>query len=600
MTLTKSYAIPTTRTTERTIGRNYQGLVMLLLITVGLLGGLGSRLMQLQLVEGQNYEQDAKNNRIRVIPKQPGRGKILDRNGTILAGSSLSHSVYLWPLASRKTEWPTTLKRISEVLSIPESEIEERLANAEYTSPYLLRIARGLTPQQVTALAEYSRELEGIEIDVEAAREYPYGEVASHVLGYTGEVDEEGLERTENQGYRLGDIIGQMGIEAALEKELRGGWGGREVEVDSKGQVVRILDHKSSQSGDDVRLTLDLELQMAAEAALGGMTGAIVAMNPQNGEVLAMASNPRFNPNIFSTRISEAEWKKLQGKDHPFVNRAIQGFAPASTFKIVTTAAAIESGTYSPHTVLATFPYLKVGSIKFWDWNQAGFGPLGFRGAMAWSSDTFFYQIALGIGGETLIEWTRKFGFGRKTGIELAQEESAGLVADDAWKRENIGQEWFVGDTVNMSIGQGYLLASPLQVAVMFAVAANGGDLVKPHLVKTDDDDSVWREPVGLSDVTVEILQSGLRRVVSSGTGTKMNTLSLPANAGKTGTAEDPPRLSHSWYGGYAPLDKPEVVIVAFGQNSGGGGGKVAAPKVRQVMEAYFDLKKRRASGETP
>lgn len=594
MLLTKSRSIPTTHTTERTVGRNYQGLVLLLLITLGLIGGMGTRLMYLQLLQGKTYEQEAKNNRIRVIPKHPGRGKILDRHGKILAGSSLSHSVYLWPLASRKTEWPTTLKRLSEILNIPESEIQNRLDQAEYTSPYLLRIARGLTPEEVTALAEYSRELEGIEVDVEAAREYPYKEVASHVLGYTGEVNEEDLEKTEHQGYRLGDIIGQMGIEAALEKQLRGGWGGREVEVDSQGQVVRILDHKAAKSGDDVRLTLDLDLQLAAEEALGDNKGAIVAMNPQNGEVLAMASNPKFDPNIFSGRISETEWKKLQGKDHPFVNRALQGFPPASTFKIVTTAAAIESGVFSPDTVLGTYPYIQVGGIQFWDWNRAGFGPLDFPGAMAWSSDTFFYQIAQGIGGETLIEWTRKFGFGRKTGIELEREEAAGLVADDAWKRENIGYEWFVGDTVNMSIGQGFLLASPLQVAVMFAVAANGGDLVKPHLVKQDGDDHIWRESLDMSPTTVKILQDGLSQVVSAGTGTEMNTLSLPPNAGKTGTAEDPPRLSHAWYGGYAPLDNPEVVIVAFGENSGGGGGKFAAPKVRQVMEAYFELKKQR------
>ncbi|MDJ1171255.1 penicillin-binding protein 2 [Roseofilum sp. BLCC_M154] len=594
MLLTKSRPIPTTHTTERTTGRNYQGLVLLLLITLGLMGGIGTRLVHLQLLQGKTYEQEAKNNRIRVIPKHPGRGKILDRHGKILAGSSLSHSVYLWPLASRKTEWPTTLKRLSEILNIPESEIQNRLDKAEYSSPYLLRIARGLTAEEVTALAEYSRELEGIEVDVEAAREYPYKEVASHVLGYTGEINEEDLEKTENEGYRLGDIVGQMGIEAALEEELRGGWGGREVEVDSKGQVVRILDHKAAQAGDDVQLTLDLDLQMAAEAALGDNKGAIVAMNPQNGEVLAMASNPKFDPNIFSGRISEDQWKEVQGRDHPFVNRALQGFPPASTFKIVTTAAAIESGIFSPYTVLGTFPYVQVGGIKFWDWNRAGFGPLDFRGAMAWSSDTFFYQIAQGIGGEILIDWTRRFGFGRKTGIELEQEEAAGLVADDAWKRENIGYEWFVGDTVNMSIGQGFLLSSPLQVAVMFAVVANGGDLVKPHLVKQDGDDRIWRESLGLSPITVQILQDGLRQVVSAGTGGVMNSLSLPINAGKTGTAEDPPRLSHAWYGGYAPLDNPEVVIVAFGENSGGGGGKFAAPKVRQVMEAYFQLKKQR------
>ncbi|HEY9748952.1 MAG TPA: penicillin-binding protein 2 [Allocoleopsis sp.] len=590
MTLTQSPPVIQQPAT-RTVGRSYQSLGFMLVVTLFMLGGIGSRLAYLQLVEGNRNRQLAENNRIRLIPKQPERGKILDRQGNILAGSRLSHSVFLWPLARKQSEWPATLKRLSQILQIPEVEIQKRLEQAGYTSPYLVRIARGVSPAQVTALAEYSSEMEGVEVDAEAVRYYPHGDLAAHVLGYTGEMSDEELERRKDEGYRLGDVIGQMGVEAAYEKQLRGEWGGQQVEVDGMGQVVRILGEKQTQAGKDVRLTLDLKLQKAAETALGDRKGAIVAMDPNNGAVLAMVSRPAFDPNLFSTRITDAQWQRLQSEDHPFVNRAVQGYPPASTFKIVTTTAAIESGKYSPDTVLNTYPSITVGGIEFGDWNRAGFGVLGFAGALKWSSDTFFYQIAMGIGDQILIPWTRRYGFGQKTGIELP-EEAAGLVPDDAWKRKELSEGWYLGDTVNMSIGQGFLQSTPLQVAVMFAVPANGGYKVKPHLLKDHEAAQNWRESLNLKPETIEILQAGLREVVDGGTGEALNVTSLPPTAGKTGTAEDFGRESHTWFGAYAPLDKPKIVVVAFGENSGGGGGSFAAPMVRQVLEAYFNPNK--------
>lgn len=579
--------------TPRTVGRQYQSLVVMLTVSLLLLGGIVSRLVHLQLVEGERNRQLADNNRIRLIPKQPERGKILDRKGKLLAVSRLSHSVFLWPLARKKTEWGTTSKRLSQILNIPETDIKKRLEQAGYNSPFLIRIARSVSPVQVTALAEYSNELEGVQVEPEAVRYYPNGDLAAHILGYTGEMNDEDLKQHKGQGYRLGDVIGQMGIESAYENLLRGEWGGQQVEVDGAGQVVKVLGRKPTRAGQDVTLTLDLDLQKAAEAALGDRKGAIVAIDPNTGAVLAMVSRPAFDPNLFSARISDAQWKQLQSEDHPFVNRALQGFPPASTFKIVTTTAGLESGRFSPDTVLQTYPSLTVGGIEFGDWNRAGFGPLDFVGALAWSSDTFFYQIGMGVGDKTLIQWTRRFGFGRKTGIELSREEFAGLVPDDAWKQKQLGEGWFLGDTVNMSIGQGFLQTSPLQIAVMFAVPANGGYLVKPHLLKDNESSQNWRESLNLKPDTVRILQQGLRAVVAGGTGTAVNSPSLPAVAGKSGTAEDFGRKTHTWFGAYAPADKPQIVVVAFGENSGGGGGSVAAPMVRQVMEAHFNPKKK-------
>jgi penicillin-binding protein 2 len=579
---------------EPGIGRGRQAVVLMVGISLVLFGGIGSRLAYLQLVKGQEHQQMADSNRIRLIPKPPDRGRIFDRQGRLLAGSRLSYSVFLWPIAQRPQEWQKTLTTLAQLLDIPEQEMQNRLEKAGYYSPYLLRLARGIGPAHITALMEHSDHLPGVIINAEPIRYYAHGELFAHVLGYTGEISEQELQARQGENYRLGDVIGQMGVESALESRLRGEWGGQQVEVDARGQVLRILGKKPSVAGQDVTLTLDLDLQKAAAKALGNRRGAVVALDPRNGAVRAMVSYPGFDPNIFSGRVTPQQWQELQRRSFPFVNRALQAYPPASTFKIVTTTAALESGRFSPNTVLATFPFLTVGGIQFWDWNRAGFGPLDFVGAMAWSSDTFFYQIALGVKEQPIVEWSRRYGFGEKTGIELAAEEAKGLVPDEDWKLKTLKEPWYAGDTVNMSIGQGFMQTSPLQVAVMFAVVANGGYRVRPHLYEAPGDTpSQWRTPIGLKPTTVDILQRGLRQVVTGGTGSALNVNHLPPIAGKSGTAEDPPRQSHTWFGAYAPADNPELVVVAFGENSGGGGGSLAGPMTLQVLEAYFAQKRK-------
>ena len=574
--------------TPRSVGQQHQALVIMLFISVFLLGGIGARLSQLQLVEGERNQALAENNRVRLIPRSPVRGTLFDRKGRILASSRLSHSAYIWPLAQRYETWDKTVEYLAKILELPPEEIRQPVEAADYNDPTRVRIARDLTPAQITAIKEYSTQLQGVDVDIEHLRHYPHQQTAAHILGYTGELNAEELEQRRAKGYRLGDIVGKMGVEEAYEELLRGEWGGQQVEVDGAGKVVRILGQKQAKAGQDLTLTLDVDLQKAAEAALGRRRGAIVAMDPNNGEVLAMASYPTFDPNIFSSRITEEMWQKLQGEGNPFVNRALRGFPPASTFKIVTATAGMESGKYPPDTVLPTMAYLVVGGTAFGDWNRAGFGPMGYVQAMAWSSNTFHGQIARGIGGEALIDWARRYSFGEKTGIEL-KSESPGLIADDAWKREQFNWEWTVGDTVNMSIGQGFTQATPLQVSVMFAVPANGGYRVTPHLIKDERGADNWRTSMNLKPSTVETLRKGLRAVVAGGTGAALNVDSIPMAAGKSGTAETGGnRLSHAWFGGYAPADKPEIVVVAFVEHSGGGGGKIAAPMVAQVLSTYF------------
>ena len=252
---------PGRQTTPRTVGRNYQSVFVMLFVSLFLVGAMGARLGYLQLVEGTRNRQLAENNRIRLIPKQPVRGNIFDRKGRVLATSRLSHAVYIWPIARKKADWPVTLKLVSKILNIPEAEIQKRLEKAGYNSPSLLRIARGISPAQITALEEYSDQLEGVEVDIEAVRDYPNGDMAAHVLGYTGELSDEELAKRKAEGYRMGDIVGQMGVEQAFEEKLRGEWGGQQVEVDGKGRVLRVLGQKQAKAGKDVRLTLDLDVQ---------------------------------------------------------------------------------------------------------------------------------------------------------------------------------------------------------------------------------------------------------------------------------------------------------------------------------------------------
>jgi penicillin-binding protein 2 len=574
---------------KRTVGRNLQP-IFLIIFTLLMTSGIGARLAYLQIVDGASHRKRAESNRIRMIPKQPERGNIFDRHGKLLASTRYPRSVYLWPMAHTKPGWSVIGQRLSQILDIPLADIEEKLEKAGVNSSTLIRIARNLNEAQITALQEYANELPGVEINTEAVRYYPHGKELAHILGYTRELTAEQLEKKKSEGYRLGDVIGQMGVEKAYEKTLRGEWGGQQVEVDGAGRPLRVLGNKQAKAGQDLHLTIDLKLQIAAEKALGNRNGAIVALNPNNGEVLALVSHPGFDPNIFSKqKLSQKDWDNLQSDDHPLVNRALSAFPPASTFKIVTTTAALESGKFSPNTILQTYGSLTVGGTTFGEWNHAGFGPLGFVGAMQWSSDTFFYQVAKAIGGPTLIEWTRKYGFGQKTGFEFTTEEARGLVPDDNWKRKAWKIPWTVGDSINMSIGQGALQTTPLQVAVMFAVPANGGYRIKPHLLKDNGDAQKWRTSLNMKPETIKILRDGLRKVVSEGTAKALNQPDIPPIAGKTGTAEawkGRIKANHAWFGGYAPADKPEILVVAFTEHSGGGGGSVTAPMVLDVIKS--------------
>lgn len=314
------------RENSLTVGKQYQSLSIILAISLLLFGGIGWRLSYLQLDRGKINLAKAENNRIRIVPKPPVRGSILDRQGKILATTRLSHSAYLWPKAQKQENWLEIKALLAQILAIPASELQQRVESAGYNYPSLIPIARNLSPAQVTAIEEYRPQLQWVEVDIDKVRYYPQKNLAAHILGYTGELDREELALKKPEGYRLGDVTGKMGVEAAYEHLLRGEWGGLKLEVDGTGSVLSFLGERPARSGRDITLTVDAKVQQAAEAALGTQKGAIAALDPNNGAVLAMASYPSFDPNIFSSRVTPEIWQELQAQGNPFLNLALRGF----------------------------------------------------------------------------------------------------------------------------------------------------------------------------------------------------------------------------------------------------------------------------------
>lgn len=582
------------------MGKGLRPAILFLLGVLVLIGLLGGRLFYLQLIEGDRNQQLAENNRIRLIAKPPERGRLFDRKGNIFASSRLAHVVYLWPIAQPKEKWGEIINRLAELMNVPPQTITDKLEQEGYNSPNLVRVSTAISPKLVTVLSEHSLELTGVKVEPEAVRYYPNGDVAAHVLGYAGELTAEEFPRLREKGYRPGDVIGKAGVEYAFETMLRGEWGGQQVEVDAFGKVLRVLGQKPPKAGNAVKLTVDLDLEKAVEKLLGDQQGGIVAMNPNNGEILAMVSHPAYDPNLFSGKISEATWQRLQEKDHPFINRTLQVYPPASTFKVVTMTAALESKKFSTTDMLPTYPYLDIGGFQFWDHNKAGFGTIGFSEAMAYSSNTFFGQVGMRVGERSIADWSHKYGYGEYSGIEIKSEETKGTVPDPEWKQKVIGEPWYVGNTLNMSIGQGDVQANLVQVSMMTSAVANGGFRIKPHLLLEDNDAKEWRQSLNISPVNLAALQKSLKSVFDFGTAASLNSPEV-SMAGKSGTAQDPPRPNHAWFTVYAPYEKPEIVVTVFAENAGGGGGSaIAAPLAVQTVEAYMQIKNKPNSPNNP
>ncbi|WP_255519351.1 penicillin-binding protein 2 [Oscillatoria sp. FACHB-1407] len=544
------------------------------------------RLTQLQLVEGAYNRQLAEQNRVRLVPIPADRGNITDRHGRLLASNQLSRAVYLWPRQQTREQWQATAARLEAILDIPAAEIMGRLEQSGFDSPLPVRISQQLDQTAFVAIAEQSAQLPGVEIVAGSVRYYPHRSLASHVLGYIGEASE--ADMAANPDYPNGMIVGQMGIERIANAQLEGVWGSRLVEVDARGRESRILGSNPTVGGNPIQLTLDLELQQAAERALNGRRGAVVALDVKTGAVLVLASGPSFDPSIFTRRVTQAEWQRLQEGDQPFLNRALQTYPPGSTFKVVTATAGMESGHFSPNSTIGTSAFISLGGIQFWEHSKHGYGAIGFRKALAVSSNTFFYQIGLRVGPEAISKWGRLLGIGTTSNMGL-DGGSHGLLPTPQDKEELYGEPWYGGDTVSMSIGQGVVQVTPLELAVMASTIANGGQRVHPHLLASETNTPAMQpEATGIKPGTINAIRSGMTAAVQEGTARRLNDGSIPLTAGKTGTAEVVGRKPHALFVGYGPASDPQIAIAVIVEN-GGYGGVAALPIAHEIYKAYFD-----------
>lgn len=566
--------------------RSLQAMIFMLVVTT-LVAMPMFRLAELQLVQGAYNRQRAENNRIRPVSVAATRGQILDRNGKIFAASRVSRSLYAWPKERSTKEWQEVATTLSPIVKVPAAEIIKKIDTAGYKSALPVRISKDIDVGTFVALGEQSNALRGLEIRVESSRDNPNQQLAAHLLGYVGEATLDELKA--NPAYPMGMIVGQMGVEKLANPTLEGVWGNRLIEVNAKGEEIQDLGVKDPIPGKPVQLTLDLDMQKTAEKALGNRLGAVVAIDVKTGALLTMASWPTFDPNIFTRKVTPKEWDRLQGPEKPFLNRAVQGYPVGSTFKIVTAVAGMESGKFSPDSTVATSSSITIGGITFNE-HSGGYGTIGFRDALAYSSNTFFYQVGMTAGPEEMAKAAKKMGIGGTINLKLLGLDAAnhGQVPIPAEKQKMYGEDWYVGDTVTMAIGQGLVLCTPLELAVMVSTVANGGYRVQPHLLASQTNTPITKKvPTGIKPATLNVVRQGLIDAVQKGTGKRLNDGTIPLSGGKTGTVEMPGHPDNSMYVGFAPADKPEVAIAVLVE--GGGFGSVsAAPIAQEVLRTYF------------
>ena len=554
-----------------------------------LLGGvLGSLLVLLgglyfcQIFQGDKYVRLAYNNRLRLIRFAAPRGEIFDRHGVPLAVNETTFNVMGYPL---DLDTPEKLEKLSAVLlrhGIPmTSEDLARTIKQQRLAPYrVMKLVSNLTmPQMADLVADTDFPHELFPLSV-WRRTYPAGAMAANVLGYVGEISEEELRASAEGDYFGGDLIGKVGIERSYEPELRGAAGEEALEVDARGRKVRTLDTRSVMKGSDLKLTLDMGVQKRAVELLTGQKGALVVMDVRTGAVLALASSPTYDNNPLAWGVSGKEWRDMtRDPAKPMLDRTIAGvYPPASTFKALVALAALEEGAITPSTTFFCGGALRLPSRTFRCWRRGGHGTLNVLSALQYSCDVYFYQTGLKLGIDLLMKWCREFRLGEPTGIDLPGEAS-GTIAGPEWKRKRFRENWYQGDTINYSIGQGYLLLTPLQIARVYAAIANGGRLVHPFLC-----DRTYREPTGLpvGREKLATVQKGLEYVVRKGTGARAGQFGVTI-AGKTGTAQNAHGDDHALFAGYAPADAPRFVAVAVVE-AGKHGSSVASPIVGEIL----------------
>ena len=581
-------------------------LELLMIASMLIFAVLIGRMAFLQLYKGDYYNRQAEGNRVRAITIIAPRGIIFDRNGEALAKNEPGFVVSL--LRTDKKTNMDVINKLAAIIELSPEKIMEKIKENE-NSYEPIRLKSNLSPTMVTKIEERYEELPGVLLELQSIRKYVNNELAVHVLGYVGEISESEISGDENTILKAGSIVGKFGLERFYDNILRGKDGSFREEVDVSGRVVQKLDNIAPKPGQGLVLALDAKLQRQVEKivdehlaflrssgfAPNANAAAVIAIDPRNGAVRALVSRPGFNPNLFVNGISSKDWQTIN--DNPFdpmSDKVIAGeYPPGSTFKVVTGAAALEAGKVTPQETI--FDSGKHWLIPMGNADGEALGWIDFNQALAKSDNVYFYEMGNRIGIDILKKYAASFGFGKTTGIDLFGE-TEGIIASQEYKQKVFNEEWYLGDTFNAAIGQGFNLATPLQLAVMFSAVANGGNIYKPHLVEKvlNDDGSVAKEiqPVKIgqlpiSAATLELLQKGLKAVAQEG-GTAAQLANLPvAVAGKTGTAENPHGKDHGLFVGYAPADNASLVVVAV-IDQGGYGAVAATPIVQRIFEYVF------------
>lgn len=585
----------------------FVGIVLLASILLG-------RLVYLQVIQHEHYSTLSTQNRIALVPVPPTRGLILDRKGRVLAENRPMYTLEVVP--ERAGNIKNTLARLREILPISDDDIKSFYRDLRRRRPFeSVILRRNLSDAEMADFAVRRYQFPGVEINARLHRYYPYGMLAGHLLGYVGRLNAQDLNRIDPSEYAGLDYIGKDGVELAYESLLRGQPGYKQVEINSHGRVVRDLETVPAVPGQNLVLSIDLDVQRAAEQAMGNRQGAVVALNVKTGEVLALVSVPGYDPNWFVDGINSVLWSNLQADPyHPMINRFLRSsFPPGSTFKPFMALAGLTSGvlTADHKTYCPGFFRLPHTSHKYYCWKRSGHGSLDVEHALAQSCDVFFYTTAMNLGIERMDEYLRPFGFGQKTGIDLAGERT-GLLPSPAWKEKRYKQPWYPGETVIAGIGQGYVLATPLQLARATAVIANGGFLVQPRLGRYLVDSVTGRrqsllvppQPTAIhfSKEDIQTVRDGMRLVVTGGTAHNINNGPVPI-AGKTGTAQvarvtrnsrgqalnssDEFLKDHALFTAYAPADDPQIAVAVIVEH-GVHGNVTAAPVAKAVIDAYL------------
>lgn len=572
-----------------------------MIISVLVIAVLIGRAAYLQIYQGEYYAGLADGNRIRIVPSMAPRGTFYDRNGELLVTNRPGFSVSLLPLTAPISD--DVIDRLSDLLKVPTDEIKTKIAGHSGFNP--IRIKTDVTPDIVSIIEEQKSQYPGVVIEVTPIRDYILKQEGAHTFGYVSEINDTELEKMKDEGYKSGDIIGKFGLEKVYDKELRGENGGQQVEVDVSGKPVQILGRKEPVPGDDLELTIDINLQQAAEKAvdeqltqIGAHAAAAVVMNPQTGEILAMVSRPAFDPNLFAHGISSKDWNQLNNNPyHPMDNKTITGeYPPGSTFKIVTGTAALTEGVVTPDEQIFDSGHHWI--IPKGNADGEALGWLNFRTALAHSDNVYFYEMGNRLGIDRIEKYARMFGLGAKTGIDLPYE-ATGLVANRRYKEKNFDDgEWYLSETFDAAIGQGFNLVTPLQAAMVMGEIAADGKRYKPHVVNRiiAPDGSVVKDfqPELLSQLDVpeediKLVQDGLHDVTKYGTAASSFRGFTVDIAGKTGTAENSQGRDHGWFVAYGPFDNPNIVVAVIVEN-GGYGSQSAVPIGRKILEAAFGL----------